>query len=157
MWNREVLFRLSKVKKSGWKYCTGSGETAVIWCFYFMTKSGKYQLSLFDDIWQKLCYFPGKCPFLINKRYSKFLLYQNNGHFVFSFVFKSEIYISSEGWSSWQSASKSASGCAWMVSAMRWMVSSGSSISSQSSKDCLEIRIMFPMRMILNAPDFASL
>ena len=29
-------------------------------------------------------------------------------------------------------------------------ISSGFSISSQSSKDCLEIRIMFPMRMILN-------
>ena len=29
-------------------------------------------------------------------------------------------------------------------------ISSGSAISSQSSKDCLEIRILLPMRMILN-------
>ena len=36
-------------------------------------------------------------------------------------------------------------------------ISSGSSISSQSSKDCLEIRIMFLMWMILNAPRFCQL
>ncbi len=36
-------------------------------------------------------------------------------------------------------------------------ISSGSAISSQSSKDCLEIRIMLPMRMILNAPILKSL
>lgn len=36
-------------------------------------------------------------------------------------------------------------------------ISCGSSIFSQSSKDFLEMRIMLPIRIVLNDPEFASL